>query len=55
MMRFVKASLEDADLILYMVELGEKFDNNKNVQHIFNNQAPKFLIINKTDKAKGYK
>ena len=53
MMRFVKASLEDADLILYMVELGEKFDNNKNVQHIFKNQAPKILIINKTDQAKG--
>jgi GTP-binding protein Era len=53
MMRFVKASLEDADLILYMVELGEKFDNNKNVQHIFKNQTPKILIINKTDQAKG--
>jgi GTP-binding protein Era len=53
MMRFVKASLEDADLILYMVELGEKFDNNKNVKHIFKNQAPKILIINKIDQAKG--
>ncbi|MAJ52284.1 MAG: GTPase Era [Flammeovirgaceae bacterium] len=53
MMRFVKASLEDSDLILYMVELSEKFDENENVQHIFENQSPKFLIINKTDKAQG--
>ncbi|MDA8707719.1 GTPase Era, partial [Cyclobacteriaceae bacterium] len=47
------ASLEDADLILYMVELGEKYDDNVNVKHIFENQAPKFLIINKMDQAKG--
>jgi GTP-binding protein Era len=53
MMRFVRASLEDADLILYMVELGEKYDDNENVKHIFENQAPKFLIINKMDQAKG--
>ena len=53
MMRFVKASLEDADLILYVVELDEKLDNNKNVQKIFKSLAPKFLIINKIDQAKG--
>ena len=53
MMRFVKASLEDADLILYMVELGEKFDKNENLKHILKNKAPKFLVINKTDQAKG--
>ena len=53
MMRFVKASLEDADLILYMVELGEKFDKNENLKHILKNKAPKFLVINKIDQAKG--
>ena len=53
MMRFVKASLEDADLILYVVELDEKLDNNKNVQHIFKSLAPKFVIINKIDQVKG--
>jgi GTP-binding protein Era len=36
-----------------MVELGEKYDDNVNVKHIFENQAPKFLIINKMDQAKG--
>ena len=53
MMRFVKTSLEDADLILYVVELDEKLDNNKNVQHIFKSLAPKFVIINKIDQVKG--
>jgi GTP-binding protein Era len=36
-----------------MVELGEKYDDNVNIKHIVENQAPKFLIINKMDQAKG--
>jgi GTPase len=52
MMHFVKVSLEDADLILLVVELGEKydallFDRFKKLQ------APILLVINKIDQAKG--
>ncbi len=52
MMNFVKVSLEDADLILLMVELGEKFDENLFAR--FNKiQTPILLVINKVDLAKG--
>nr|HPI81129.1 GTPase Era [Cyclobacteriaceae bacterium] len=52
MMAYVQVSLEDADLVLLVVELGEKhdpaiFDRLKKVR------APIFLVINKTDLAKG--
>lgn len=52
MMSYVKVSLEDADLILLVVELGEKydaltFDRFKRIQ------TPILLIINKIDQAKG--
>jgi GTP-binding protein Era len=52
MMTYVKVSLEDADLILLVVELGEKydallFDRFKRIQ------TPILLVINKIDQAKG--
>lgn len=52
MMSYVKVSLEDADLILLVVELDEKydallFDRFKRIN------TPILLILNKTDKAKG--
>jgi GTP-binding protein Era len=52
MMGFVKISLDDADLILLMVELDEKYD-----EHSFallkTIQTPIILVINKIDLAKG--
>jgi GTPase len=52
MMGYVKVSLEDADLILLIVELDEKYD-----EHLFSLfktiQTPVLLVINKIDKAKG--
>jgi GTPase len=52
MMTYVKVSLEDADLILLVVELGEKydallFDRFKRIQ------TPILLVLNKIDQAKG--
>src|SRR5688572_16124465 len=52
MMTYVKVSLEDADLILLVVELGEKydallFDRFKRIQ------TPILLVVNKIDQAKG--
>lgn len=54
MMRFVHSSLVDADLILWIVELGEKMDSElKLIQNISKAQIPVILIINKIDLAKG--
>ena len=54
MMRFVQSSLIDADLILWMVELGEKMDDElKLIRNISHANIPVLLIINKIDLAKG--
>jgi GTP-binding protein Era len=52
MMSFVKVSLEDADLILLVVELEEKYEASlfERFQKI---QTPILLVINKIDLAKG--
>ncbi|MBS1489545.1 MAG: GTPase Era [Bacteroidetes bacterium] len=52
MMNYVKVSLEDADVILLIVELSEKWDENlfARFQKI---QTPIILLINKIDLAKG--
>ena len=54
MMRFVRSSLVDADLILWIVELGEKMDQElKLLQNISSAQIPVILVLNKMDLAKG--
>jgi GTP-binding protein Era len=54
MMRFVHSSLSDADLILWIAELGEKMDTElKLVRNISQAQIPVILIINKIDLARG--
>ncbi len=52
MMTYVQVSLEDADLILLVVELGEKYDPSlfERLKHV---KSPIFLVINKIDLAKG--
>lgn len=52
MMHFVKVSLEDADLILLVVGLEDKFEPElfTRFEHI---QTPILLVVNKTDLAKG--
>ena len=52
MMSYVKVSLQDADLILLVVELEEKFDEElfKRFQKM---ETPILLVINKVDLAKG--
>jgi GTP-binding protein Era len=52
MMGYVKVSLDDADLILLIVELEEKYDEQ--LFEIFKSiKTPVILVINKTDLAKG--
>lgn len=52
MMNYVKVSLEDADVVLLVVELGEKYDEAalKRIGHV---KAPVILVVNKIDQAKG--
>jgi GTPase len=52
MMNYVKVSLEDADLILLVVSLEDKFEPElfARFQHL---QTPILLVLNKTDLAKG--
>ncbi len=52
MMSYVKVSLDDADLVLLIVELGEKFDE-KLFEPLKNLATPVILLINKIDLAKG--
>jgi GTPase len=51
MMNYVKVSLQDADLILLVVELGESFDPL--FERFKKFETPIVLVINKTDLAKG--
>ncbi len=51
MMEFVKSAFEDADILLYLVELGEKeLKDEAFFQKITNAKIPVLLLINKIDK-----
>jgi GTP-binding protein Era len=52
MMSYVKVSLDDADVILFIVELGEKYDEPL-FGFLQKTQTPVVMLINKTDLAKG--
>lgn len=52
MMNFVKVSLEDADLILLLVDLKETYDALV-FERLKKTQTPIILVLNKTDLAKG--
>lgn len=50
MMEFVKSALEDADVLLYMVELGEKeLKDETFFNKIKNSKIPVLLLLNKID------
>ena len=50
MMDFVKAALDDADILVYMVEIGEKYlKDEKFFEKIINSKIPVLLLINKID------
>lgn len=55
MMHFVYESLEDADVILFVVELGDKMDedNVEILELLRKSGVPTIFVINKIDKAKG--
>jgi GTP-binding protein Era len=52
MMDFVKSAFDDADILIYMVEMGEKeLKDEKFFHKITNANIPVFLLINKIDKS----
>jgi len=53
MMRFVSSSLEDADLILFVTDLYEKYENDELIDRLKDADIPIFLVLNKVDLAKG--
>ena len=52
MMDFVKSALDDADVLIYMVEVGEKeLKNEAFFNKIINSKIPVILLLNKIDKS----
>ncbi|MBL4604646.1 MAG: GTPase Era [Flavobacteriaceae bacterium] len=52
MMDFVKSAFDDADVLIYMVEVGEKELKNEAFFHrIINSKIPVILLLNKIDKS----
>ncbi len=52
MMDFVKSAFEDADVLIYMVEIGEKeLKDEKFFNKIQHSKIPVILLINKIDKS----
>ena len=52
MMDFVKSALDDADILIYMVEVGEKeLKNEAFFNRIINSKIPVILLLNKIDKS----
>ena len=50
MMDFVKSAFEDADVLIYMVEVGEKgLKSEAFFQKIINSNIPVILLLNKID------
>ncbi len=52
MMGYVESALEDADIILFVVEVGEKYDEEMPLlQRLAHTQTPLFVVLNKIDKS----
>ncbi|MBK9012668.1 MAG: GTPase Era [Saprospiraceae bacterium] len=54
MNRFAVSAFEDADLLLFITDIFEKYEDNDPVlQQLKDSDVPKFFILNKIDQAKG--
>lgn len=52
MMKFVYSAIDDADVILYMVEVGEKTPRNEDIfKQVKKTKQPVIILINKIDKS----
>ncbi len=52
MMRFVSTSLEDADLVIFVADLFEKYDEEDVIKKLGNTDVPVIFLLNKIDLAK---
>lgn len=52
MMRFVNSSLEDADIVLFVTDIFEKYDEEDVLRKLKKIKIPIFVLINKIDLAK---
>ncbi|MDO9511258.1 MAG: GTPase Era [Bacteroidales bacterium] len=50
MMKFVEGSIEDADVFLYVAEVGERNPIQKTIDNINNTGTPILMLVNKIDK-----
>ncbi|WPP52728.1 GTPase Era [Catalinimonas niigatensis] len=53
MMRFVNVALEDADVILFVTDLYEKYQEEDHIKRLKESDVPVILVMNKIDLAKG--
>ncbi|WKN32408.1 GTPase Era [Porifericola rhodea] len=53
MMRFVNVALEDADVILFVTDLYEKYQEEEHIEKLKQSGVPVILVMNKIDLAKG--
>lgn len=51
MMKFVNYSLEDADIVLFVTDIYEEYEENEAVRKLNKVNAPLFLILNKVDQS----
>src|SRR6478735_7951243 len=51
MMEFVRSSLEDADVVLFVTDIYEKYDEDDVIKRLEKSNAKILLLINKTDQA----
>ena len=53
MMKFVSSAIEDADILIYMIEIGEKAPKNEDLfNQLVKSDKPILLLINKIDSGK---
>ncbi len=51
MMSFVRGSLEDADVVLFVTDIFEQYDENDVIERLQKSEVPILLLINKIDQA----
>ena len=51
MMSFVRGSIEDADVVLFVTDIFEQHDENDVIERLKNSDVPVLLLINKIDQA----
>lgn len=51
MMSFVRGSIEDADVVLFVTDIFEQHDENDVIQRLQKSEVPVLLLINKIDQA----